>query len=117
MEERSERILVAEDEWAVGRTIQKHLQSLGHSVQWARDGREAREILEREDFDRVFLDVMMPYLDGFELLMWIRRHPTKQGTWVALMTALAQSREVFEGFGYEPDQFVTKPVRLEDLLP
>ena len=58
---RSLRILVADDEAWVRELLHKHLEGLGHVVVCARDGNEALEILDREEFDRVFLDVMMPY--------------------------------------------------------
>lgn len=97
-----QRILVADDEAWFRTLLRRRLEAQGHNVACARDGNEALEILDREEFDRVFLDVMMPYHDGFEILKRIRRHPTKGGAWVALMTAMAKDQEVFEATATKP---------------
>jgi CheY-like chemotaxis protein len=81
------------------------------------DGREAPDILKQEAFDRVFLDIMMPYADGFELLDWIRSDPVKKNTWVALMTAMAGDLDATDRIRCGADYYVPKSVVVEDLLP
>ena len=111
------RALVADDERSVRVRVRRSLEALGYEVVEASDGRMAQETLEREDFHRVFLNVMMPCLDGFEVLKWLRHHPTKGGTWVAMMTAMTGDRDVFERQAYRADHYVLKPVDLDRLLP
>lgn len=112
MENRREHILVADDESVTRNLIRDYLEALGHDVTCAKDGREAIAALEATDFDRVFLDVMMPYVDGYSVLKWIRTHPTNLHMPVALMTAMAE-------YGSNEDpltRWVDKPIIVEDLL-
>jgi two-component system alkaline phosphatase synthesis response regulator PhoP/two-component system response regulator VicR len=67
-------------------------------------------------FDCAIIDLMMPYLDGFELLKWIRHQEETKGMWVVLMTAKAQSRDTFAGYPYQPDRYISKPFNPADLL-
>ena len=111
-----QRILIADDEVRVRRSIATYLTDLGNIVTQASDGREAVAILAEADFDRVFADLMMPYFDGCQVINWVRRHPTKWNSWIALMTANADS---FDGFTREligADKYVMKPIILKDLL-
>ncbi len=66
------RILVVEDAFTVREYEKEILEQLGYEVVTARDGEEAKEILELEDFDLVVTDICMPKLDGFELTKWIK---------------------------------------------
>lgn len=112
-----ERILVVDDELHVVNFIQAEFERNGHEVTVARDGREALAILENQDFDRVYLDVMMPYVDGFEVLKWIRAHPTKKSTWVAFMTPQADNLDTYNREWIGADHYVPKPFTAKDLLP
>ena len=112
-----ERILVVDDEKATVRLIREELGRLGHHVTCAYDGREALAILKEEDFDRVIVDVMMPYIDGFQVIKWIRAHPTKKSTWIALMTPQADSLDEFNREWLGADHYVPKPFAANDLLP
>ncbi|MDX2101553.1 MAG: response regulator, partial [Alphaproteobacteria bacterium] len=66
------RILLAEDTHDVGEAIAARLQRLGHAVDWERDGTLADELLQVQSYDLAVLDVMMPGLDGFEILRRLR---------------------------------------------
>lgn len=112
-----ERILVADDDRAVVRLIQDHFEALGCQVTCAFDGREALAALDAGDFDRVYLDVMMPYVDGFELVNRIRRNPAKKDTWVALMTAQAHHVDEATRKRTGADHLVQEPVEIGDLVP
>ena len=66
------QILVVEDEKAISDLIRLNLTKAGYGVTIAYTGMEAADILETENFDLIILDVMLPELDGFELMEYIR---------------------------------------------
>ena len=116
------RVLVCDDERNVVRLIQVNLERQGHKVVCAYDGQEAVNLLEtsgqpnQPKFDAVVLDVMMPKLDGMEVLKWIRTHEHTKSLWVALMLARLQNAEVFEQYEYRADKYVVKPFDPADLF-
>jgi len=81
------RVLVADDERHIVRLIQVNLERQGYEVTTVSDGREALAQLEAADFDLAILDLMMPYMDGYELLTWIRTHERTAGIKVGLLLA------------------------------
>ena len=64
----------------------------------------------------VVLDVMMPYMDGFEVLKNIRRDPATESLPVIMLTAKAQDKDVFEGYHYGADMYLTKPFNPIELI-
>ena len=68
------RILIVDDDNAVQVTIRLLLERAGHSVVTAGDGRKGLGLIEREDFDLLFLDIFMPGMDGFETMRMVRQH-------------------------------------------
>ena len=66
------RILIAEDERSLNRVIKKQLTAAGYSVDCCFDGGEAYDCLSMTEYDLAVLDVMMPVLDGFELVRRLR---------------------------------------------
>src|SRR5690606_9200153 len=84
------RVLVADDEPNIRRTIQEVLQKYGCKVEACKDGYEACAALEQEPFDLVISDIKMPYRNGYEIFAAAQR--IREGLPVLLMT----------GFGYDP---------------
>jgi PAS domain S-box-containing protein len=112
------RILVAEDNSVNQLMIVKLLEKLGHSAVCAQDGPEALEILRRESFDCVLMDIQMPGLDGTEVTRLIRRqaHPEidPRIPIIALTAyALSGDREKFLAQGMTA--YLSKPVSMADL--
>ena len=84
------KILVCDDERHIVRLIQVNLERQGYTVTTAFDGKEGLEKIRTEKPDLVVLDVMMPYMDGFEVLKTIRREPETENLPVIMLTAKAQ---------------------------
>lgn len=110
------KILVCDDERHIVRLIQVNLERQGYTVLTAFDGREGLEKIKSEKPDLVVLDVMMPYMDGFEVLKNIRREPETEALPVIMLTAKAQDKDVFEGYHYGADMYLTKPFNPRELL-
>ena len=80
------------------------------------DGKEGLEKVRSEKPGLLVLDVMMPYMDGFEVLKSLRRDPETENLPVIMLTAKAQDKDVFEGYHYGADMYLTKPFNPMELI-
>ncbi len=110
------KILVCDDERHIVRLIQVNLERQGYQVVTAYDGKEGLEKIRAEKPNLVVLDVMMPYMDGFEVLKTLRREPEFESLPVIMLTAKAQDKDVFEGYHYGADMYLTKPFNPIELV-
>ena len=110
------KILVCDDERHIVRLIQVNLERQGYTVVTAFDGKEGLEKILSDKPDLVVLDVMMPYMDGFEVLKSLRKEPATQDLPVIMLTAKAQDKDVFEGYHYGADMYLTKPFNPMELV-
>lgn len=107
------RILVAEDEEALRRYVQRALTEVGHSVAVAADGAEALDVISRESgaFDLLLADIKMPIMDGIALSLSVARdHPDVT---ILLMTGYADQRERAHGLDALIHGVVAKPFTLD----
>jgi CheY-like chemotaxis protein len=101
-------ILVVDDEMAVLGLFETLLSQLGHKCSLSINGKHALDILEKQRFDLVLSDIMMPGMDGINLLRHIRANPDLRHTKVVLMSdVLVKKPDV------NPDKHVQKPYTLE----
>jgi two-component system alkaline phosphatase synthesis response regulator PhoP/two-component system response regulator VicR len=110
------KIVVCDDERHIVRLIQVNLEKEGYNVVTAFDGKEGLELIKAEKPDLVVLDVMMPYMDGFEVLKNLRRESQTENLPVIMLTAKAQDKDVFEGYHYGADMYLTKPFNPKELV-
>jgi two-component system alkaline phosphatase synthesis response regulator PhoP/two-component system response regulator VicR len=110
------KILVCDDERHIVRLIQVNLERQGYQVVTAFDGKEGLEKVRSEKPNLLVLDVMMPYMDGFEVLKNLRREPDTEDLPVIMLTAKAQDKDVFEGYHYGADMYLTKPFNPMELV-
>ena len=110
-------IIVEDDEIVI--TLLEHLLSRhGFTVQTARDGRDATKLIETLAGPPalVLLDVMLPYLDGFELLQQIRRHLTWNEVPIIMLTAKSQEQNIVRALDHGANDYIVKPFRPRELL-
>jgi len=110
------KILAVDDEKHIVRLVQVNLERQGFEVITAGDGKEALQKVEDERPDLVVLDVMMPYMDGFEVLQTLRRNPATREIPVIMLTAKAQDADVFRGWQSGVDMYLTKPFKPMELV-
>lgn len=110
------RILVVDDERHIVRLIQVNLERAGYQVLTAFDGKEGLKKVSSEKPDLVVLDVMMPYLDGFEVLKRMKADSAMKDIPVIMLTAKAQDADVFRGWASGVDMYLTKPFNPMELL-
>jgi len=107
------RILVVEDEPDLLRSIAQALREEGYAVDTATNGKDGLFNAENTDYDALVLDVMMPQMDGWEMLARLRK--TKK-TPVLMLTARDQSRDRVRGLDTGADDYVVKPFDLPELF-
>src|SRR5277367_3166287 len=96
--------------------VRLRLESQGYRVATAADGVEALERMREFEPDLVLLDVMMPRLDGIEVVRTMRADPALCATPVILVTAKSDTRDVIEGLDAGGDDYLTKPFEHAALL-
>ena len=107
------RILIVEDEAKIARFIELELVHEGYEVAKASDGREGVDAALAGDFDLILLDVMLPQLNGLEVLRRIRR---EKSTPVIMLTARDSVMDKVAGLDAGADDYITKPFAIEELL-
>ena len=110
----SMRILIAEDKLKMAALLQRALQREGYLAVVAHDGESALACIQRHRLDAIVMDVMMPGLDGFEVLAQMRGMNVKVPT--ILLTAKDASRDIVHGLDLGADDYLTKPFELAVLL-
>lgn len=107
------RILIVEDEPDLLRSLAQALREEGYAVDTAEDGQVGLFNAENTDYDAIVLDVMLPKLDGWEILKRLRK--TKK-TPVLMLTARDQTRDRVRGLDTGADDYVVKPFDLDELF-
>ena len=110
------RVLVVDDEINIVRLIQVNLERHGYPVETANNGVQALAKIRDSRPDLLVSDVMMPEMDGFELLANVRRDPALMDLPVIMLTAKAQDRDVMEGYKTGADMYLTKPFNPAELI-
>jgi two-component system, OmpR family, response regulator len=107
------RILIVEDEPDLLRALAQALREEGYAVDTATDGEDAIFKAENWDYDSVVLDIMLPKLDGWEVLRRLRK---AKKTPVLMLTARDQTRDRVRGLDNGADDYLVKPFDLAELL-
>lgn len=107
------KILVVDDELTLLNTVRAYLEQEGFSVQIASDGRSALQLFRNFQPDLVVLDIMLPEIDGLEVLRQLRR---SSNVYVVMLTAKADEADKIIGLGIGADDYVTKPFSPRELV-
>jgi len=110
------RIMVCDDEPNVVRLIRVNLERHGHIVIAASDGVECLDRIALEVPDLLILDIMLPRLDGFEILHSLRSAAATENLPVLVLSARARDQDIVDGYRHGADMYLTKPFNPRDLL-
>ncbi len=113
MTEKPLRILVVDDEPTVRNILQRTLEKAGYDVITAADGQEALDKMSDSDISLVLLDIMMPGLDGFEVL---ERIPPDLNIPVIMLSGIRDENTKIDSFGLGADDYIEKPFTPMELL-
>ena len=107
------KVLIVEDEEQIARFVELELRHEGYATDKAADGRTGLSMAESGDYDIVLLDIMLPELNGLEVLRRLRRSSEVP---VILLTARDSVMDKVSGLDLGADDYVTKPFAIEELL-
>ncbi|MDI6874205.1 response regulator transcription factor [Candidatus Solincola sp.] len=105
----AEKILIVDDDATMANLLSTVLEFEGFQPLKALSGEEAIRMVKEESPDLVLLDIMMPKMDGFEVLARLRGDPRTEKLPVIMLTACTEDRDMFEGWRRGADEYVTKP--------
>lgn len=107
------RILIVEDEEKIARFVTLELEHEGYQVEHATDGRTAVDLALGRDYDLILLDVLLPQLNGMEVLRRVRKHKDVP---VIMVTARDAVMDKVAGLDAGADDYLTKPFAIEELF-
>jgi two-component system copper resistance phosphate regulon response regulator CusR len=107
------RILLIEDESALGAVIRQGLEAARYSVEWARDGNEGMRLAQRAEHDLIVLDLMLPGKDGWSICEDLRSRKVR--TPILMLTAKGEVGDRVRGLEMGADDYLTKPFAFPEL--
>jgi len=108
-----QKILIVEDEEKIARFVELELKHEGYAVEKAVDGRTGLSLAEKGGYDLILLDIMLPGINGIEILRRIRKESSVP---VILLTARDAVMDKVMGLDMGADDYITKPFAIEELL-
>ena len=108
------RLLVVEDSPNLGRDLREALTRDGHAVDLAADGEQAQQFLQSYDYDALVLDLMMPRVDGWSVLRWLRGRAARPR--VLVLSARDQVNDRVEALHLGADDYMVKPFAYDELV-
>lgn len=108
------RILIAEDDWELRQLFSHVLTKNGYAVKGVSNGQEALDAVDMEYFDLIISDIMMPVMDGYELVRALRG--TGSTTPVLMITAKDAFDDMRQGFLSGTDDYMVKPVNVNEMV-
>ena len=115
-EGQSQRVLVVDDEPDITALVAYHLAKAGYRVATATNGRDALQAAREERPDLVVLDLMLPGLSGYEVLVDLRRRDETKDVGVILLTARRDERDRIKGLSLGADDYLAKPFSPQELV-
>lgn len=113
------KVLIADDEPHIRLLLEQTLEDLedeGLEILVAENGAEALEAIKENKPDMVFLDVMMPKMNGFEVCAEVKNNLKISGIYIVLLTAKGQETDKLKGAKSGADMYMTKPFNPDDIV-
>lgn len=110
------RILIVEDDSNIEQLISFKLKNSGYTVFTARDGMKALEFLKNNSVDLIVTDMMMPVMDGRELVLQLKKDPKTKSIPTIMLTSRSLEKEIVEAFSLGVDDYVKKPFSPQELV-
>lgn len=106
------KILIVEDEEAIANLIRMNLVKAGYQCEMASDGEEAANAIQERTFDLILLDIMLPKLNGYEVLEYAKTVDTP----VIFLTAMGETQQKVKGLKMGAEDYIAKPFEIPELL-
>ncbi|MBW4521582.1 MAG: response regulator [Scytolyngbya sp. HA4215-MV1] len=115
----TQKILIVDDEPHIRRLMEQTLEPLedeGAEILVATNGKEALELIQKETPELVFLDVMMPQMNGFDVCNLVKHELKIEGIYIILLTAKGQEFDKTRGKEVGADMYMTKPFDPDEIV-
>lgn len=112
----TQKILVVDDDEHILRSLSQYLELEDFNVVSASSGPEALKLFQQERPDLLVLDVMMPGMDGFQVLETLRKNPETASVPVLMLTARDQHNDILKGYQMGATSYLVKPFNLDELV-
>jgi DNA-binding response OmpR family regulator len=112
----SKKVLIVDDEEVIRKLLRIHLVKWGYEVREAMDGAQALDQIGKDDFDLLICDILMPNLDGWEVLKEVKSNPKTRNMPVIVLTAKNDDSDMFKGYDLGASYYMTKPFTKAQLL-
>lgn len=106
------KILIVEDEKAIADLVSIHLKRAGYECDLATNGKKGADLIEKNSYDLILLDIMLPEIDGYELMEYIE----PMGIPVIFMTAKGSVKDRVKGLHMGADDYLVKPFSMDELI-
>jgi len=110
------KLLIVDDEKDIVETLESRLIKEGYEVVVAYDGEEALLKVKEDNPDIILLDLMMPKLNGFEVLKEVRQNYKDKWRPIIIISAKDELQSVHQSYSLEADHYLTKPCTMENIL-
>jgi len=107
------KILLSEDEHGIADSVRGFLSLKGFDVDWAINGKEAIDLIEKQKYEAAVIDLRTPFADGFEVCRCLRKKQPETG--VIILTAYSRLEDKLTAFDSGADDYLTKPFHLDEL--
>lgn len=107
------KVLIVDDDENISEVIKMYLESAGYATKVSYDGKSAEEAFSEYKPDLVLLDIMLPYIDGIDVLKWIRK---EYATPVIMLTAKGETFDKVLGLELGADDYIVKPFEPKELV-
>ncbi len=110
------RILVVEDDSNIEQLVSFKLKNSGFEVHSANNGMKALEFLKDNTVDLIITDMMMPVMDGKELVLQLKKDPRLKSIPTIMLTSRSLEKEIVDAFSFGVDDYVKKPFSPQELV-
>jgi DNA-binding response OmpR family regulator len=105
----SSKVLIVEDELDIGRLLYMQVENMGYQAEHVSSGEEALALLNRNHYDMMLLDWMLPGLSGIEIAQLVRKMDSMKDLAILMLTAKAEPDNIVEGLEAGADDYIAKP--------
>jgi DNA-binding response OmpR family regulator len=109
-------ILLIDDDEIIQKVLQKVLQQYGYHVIVGIDGREGLAKLDLMHFDVVISDIMMPYLNGFEFIEEVKKHPHGKDAFIIVISSITHEAAIRDGMNLGINLYLPKPIVIDSFV-
>ncbi len=115
----AKKILIVDDEVHIRALLEHALEDLedeGVELLFAKDGDEGLKAIKKEKPDLIFLDIMMPKMNGYDVCREIKKDPEFNTSYIIMLTAKGQTSDKIRGEEVQADEYITKPFNPDEIL-